>query len=290
MAPPLANARVLVPRPGLITQRPYGLFSVANGPLELPVHARQGGLEFQTATCDLPTGFDAFCGAADATAKDFESGGPSTITGDPFIVRSDLVCAPVGLTDQQLRVWLLDRLRAGEQNAVERIFSMGFFSAAPSLSNNTPAATNAGAGTAGVTHSVGLLEAALYAVYGLTGVIHAPFLAAEWMKRDHLIEKDGNIWRTAAGTAVSIGNYAGEGPAGEDPVAGTQYLYITGQVTVWRSPDSEVFTTPLADALQRVGNPSLGSNQVYGQAEREYIVSYECASFYSLATFPTTPS
>lgn len=290
MPPPIANARVLVPRPGLITQRPYGLFSVANGPLELPVHAIQGGLEFQTATCDLPTGFDIFCAPADATAKTFESGGPSTITGDPFLVRSDLVCAPVGINSTEFRAFLLDRLRAGEQNAVERIFSMGFFSAAPSLSNNTPAATDAGAGTAGITHSVGLLEAALYAVYGPTGVIHAPFLAGEWMKRDHLIEKDGNIWRTAAGTAVSIGNYAGEGPAGEDPVAGTQYLYITGQVTVWRTPDSNVFTTPYEDALQREGSPSLGSNQLFGQAEREYVVSFECASFYSLVTFPTTPS
>lgn len=284
MAPPLANARVFVPRPGIITQRPFGLFSVANGPLELPAHAIQGGLEFQTATCDLPTGFDIFCDVADATTKSFESGGPSLIEGDPFLVRSDLVCAPVGLTPTQFRAFLLDRLRAGEQNVVERIFSAGTFAAAPSLSNNATPATNAGP-SASITEAVGELEQALYAVYGPLGVIHAPFLAAAYMKSEHLIERDGNVWRTAAGTPVSIGNYAGTGPAAEVPAAGTQYLYITGQTTVWRTPDSEVFTTPYEDALQRVGAPSLGSNQLFGQAEREYIVTFECASFYTLVTF-----
>lgn len=285
MAPPIANARVYVPRPGIITQRPFGLFSAANGPLDIPVHARQGGLEFQTVTCDLPTCFDSFCAAVDATDKTFTSGGPSLITGDPFVVRSDLECAPVGLTDAQLRMWLLERLRAGEQSVVERTFSMGFCAAAPSLSNNTPAATNAGP-SATIVEAVGELEAALYAVYGQLGVIHAPFLAANYMKATHLIERDGPVWRTAAGTVVSIGNYAGEGPAGEDPAAGTQNLYITGQVTVWRTPDSDVFATTMADALQRVpdGDPAINGNQVFGQAEREYVVAFECAAFYTLTT------
>lgn len=259
----LANSRFYVDRPGALVPR-YGLFNVANGPLELPPHARSGGLEFQTAVCDLPTGYDITCPPSD-TPKDFEAGGANVITANPFVVRSDLECAPVGLTDAQLRQWLLERLKAGEQALVEDIFSRGTFGATPSLQGATDL------GTAGsITQAVGALESWLYARYGLPGVLHVPAAAAAHMVNGGGLYRDGNLWKTAMGTLLSFGNYAGIGPAGEVPAAGNTWIYITGQVTVWRAPDADVFTTPLADALNRT------TNQVYGQAEREYAVAYEC--------------
>lgn len=271
----VANSRFYVPRPGALVPR-YGLFNVANGPLDLPPHARSGGLEFQTAVCDLPTGYDISCPPSD-TAKDFNSGGADLITSDPFVVRSDLLCAPVGLTDAQLRQWLLERLKAGEQATVERIFSEGLNGADPSLASSSVAATGLAA-SATLLDAIALLEDWLYQRYGLPGVLHIPIIAATQLQALGAIVKDGQLWKTPVGTLVSFGNYAGTGPAAEVPAAGSTYLYITGQVTVWRAPDSEVFTTPLPEALDRT------TNQVYGQAEREYAVAYECHAASTLTT------
>lgn len=275
----LANSRLYVERPGAVVPRP-GLFNVANGPLDLPVHARSGGLEFQTAVCDLPTGYAIACPPSD-TPKSFSSGGANLVTSDPFVVRSDLLCAPVGLTDEQLRRFLLERLKAGEQATVERIFSDGGFGAGPVLQG----ATVLGA-SGSITQAVGALESWLYARYGLPGVLHVPAAAAAHMVNGGGLYRDGQLWKTAMGTLLSFGNYSGAAPDAEepDPTEGQAYIYITGQVTVWRAPDSEVFTTPLAAALNRT------TNQVYGQAEREYAVAYECFAAATLTTLFTPPA
>ena len=267
----LANTRLYVNRPGALVPR-YGLFNVANGPLDLDIHARQGGLEFESAVCDLPTGYATACPPS-GTPKTFSSGGASLIQANPFVVRSDLECAPVGLDDARLRQWLIERLKAGEQATVERIFSDGTFGIAPSLQGATALAASSS-----LVKAIGLLESWLYAQYGLPGVLHIPAVAAAGLLSGGALVQDGKLWKTAMGTLVSFGNYAGTGPAAEAPAAGSTYIYITGQVTVWRAPDSDVFTTPLAAALDRT------TNQVYGQAEREYAVSYECFAAATLTT------
>lgn len=278
----LANQRVLVRRPGVLTP-PYGLFTVtrAMGTLvdQMPEIAGQGGINYQTGVCELPTGYETNC-ITELTAKGV--GEPSTIvTGDPFVVLTQLSCGSVGLDQLLLSELMRERRIAGEQSIVENIFSTGNFGAAESLSNNTPAAANAGAG-ANIVAAISNLEDALYggtAAYGLTGVLHVPYIAAAYLSEANVIWRDSaGIWRTAAGTPVVIGNYAGTGPAGEAPAAGTTYLYITGQVSIWRTPESDVFTPDLASVLDR------STNQVNAQSEREYIVTFECASFYSLTT------
>jgi hypothetical protein len=266
-----ANMRLYVDRPGALVPR-YGLFNVANGPLDLPIHARQGGVEFQTPVCDLPTG-DAIACPPSETPKSFSSGGTNLIEADPFVVRSDLLCAPVGLTNEQLRRWLIERLKAGEQATVERVFSDGLFGASPTLQGATALSASAS-----LLESVGVMEGWLYARYGLPGVIHVPVGLAQRFMRAVEPTLSGGVYRTALGTLVSFGNYSGIGPAGQTPAAGTAYLYITGQVTVWRAADTDVFTTPLAAALDRT------TNQVYGQAEREYAVAYECFAGSTLVT------
>lgn len=266
----VANTRLYVERPGALVPR-YGLFDVANGPLDLDIHARQGGLEYQSAVCDLPTGFAVECPAS--TTKSFTSGGPNLITGDPFVVRSDLECAPIGLNDEQLRKWLVERLKAGEQATVERMFSDGLNGLSPSLQG----ATALGASTS-LVKAIGNLESWLYAQYGLPGVLHIPAVAASGLLSGGALVKDGKLWKTAMGTLVSFGNYSGKGPAAEVPAAGSAYIYITGQVAVWRAPDTDIFTTPLPVALDRT------TNQVYGQAEREYAIAYECFAAATLTT------
>lgn len=277
-----ANQRVLVRRPGTLAPN-YGLFTVtrAAGTFseQMPEIAGQGGIEYETGVCQLPVGYEVNCITSLGTK---ELIGPSDlVNGDPFVILTTLACGSVGLNQAHLRELMRERMLAGEQAAVEQIFSAGSFGQAPSLSNNTPAATSAGAG-ANVVAAISNLEDALYSGttgYGLTGVLHVPYLAATYLSQAHVIWRDpAGIWRTAAGTAVSIGNYDGTGPAGEVPAAGLTYLYITGQVSIWRTPESEVFQSTLAQALDR------STNQVKAQVEREYIVAFECASFYSLTT------
>lgn len=277
----LANQRVEVRRPG--AARPatrYGLFSIVQAmglwSDALPVHARQGGLEYQTAVCNLPEGYETAC--FDTLAEKLPGATPSLIQYDPFVVMASVSCAPVGLTNERLREFLLERLYAGEQATVERIFSDGLVGANPSLANSTPVVPLLAA-SADIVAAFGLLEGDLYANYGLPGVLHLPMRAMEYAKSAHIIDMDpAGIWRTAVGTAVVGANYSGLGPAAQVPGAGAQYIYITGQVAIWRAPDAELFVTEERDALNRA------TNQVVGRVEREYVVGYECRSAATLTT------
>jgi hypothetical protein len=277
----LPNMRVEVRRPG--AARPavrYGLFTVVQAmglfSDQLPVNARQGGLEYQTAVCSLPLGYETGC--FDTLATKDAGTPPSLIQGDPFVVRSPLTCAVVGLTEERLQAFLRERQFAGEQATLERIFSDGLVGINPSLANSTPAVPLLAA-SADIVAAIGLLEEDLYANYGLPGVLHLPVRAMEYAKSAHLIDQDpAGVWRTPMGTAVVGGNYSGLGPAGQVPAAGAQYLYITGQVAIWRASDAELFATPLRDALNR------STNQVIAQVEREYLLTYECRAAATLTT------
>jgi hypothetical protein len=265
-----------VRRPGSLTPS-YGLFKVVtamgtmNEGSPMPVHAGQGGLYYETHVCGLPYCFETNC---------IETLGTKTIddefvivNGDPFVIVTDLTCGLVGLTPERTTNFLREKALAGEQARVEQVFSVGACGAEPSLANSATPATALGA-SANPVAAIAALEEALYSTYGLVGVIHAPYLAGAWLMANHLIEKDtAGIWRTAAGTAVSIGNYDGLSPVGAAPAAGATWLYITGQVSIWRTPESEVFYSPFAASIDR------STNQWNGYREREYIVAYECGAF-----------
>lgn len=275
----LANMRESVRRPGSLTPQ-YGLFTVAQamGTLsdQLPIHARQGGIEYETTVCEQPTCFETACFDTLGTKP---AGEPTEIiTGDPFVVLTSLLCGSVGMSDELLRERLRERALAGEQMTVEATFSTGDCGQAPSLANNTPAATSLGAAT-NIVEAISALEAAFYAGYGLPGVLHIPYVASAFAAQAMQMWRDpAGVWRTPLGTYVSFGNYAGLSPVGAAPAANTTWIYITGQVAIWRAPESDVFYTPLSGALDR------STNQVNAFREREYIVTFECAAFASNPT------
>lgn len=260
-----------VPRPTPIVPR-YGLFSAAVGPLDLPLHARIGGLQYELGTCTLPLGYEIRCQQDHAT-KNFD-GSILTKVGFPFVVYAGIECSPVGLTNfhqERIRQYLFEQLTAGEQATVENIFSTSAFGQAEGLGGN-PAAVNLG-NAVGPVQAVSKLEDWLYARYGLPGVIHAPMKAAAYIKGAHLIEREGgpsSPWRTEVATVVSFGNYAGTGPTGQVPTADDTWIYITGQVAVWRTPDSELLDVPIGQILNR------STNVVDIVLEREYVVTYDC--------------
>lgn len=280
----LANQREYVRRPGAIVPR-YGLFTVAQamGTLvegePVPRHAGQGGVEYETAVCSLPTCFETNC--IDVMGTKPPGSSTSTIRADPFVVLTSLSCGSVGLTDSLLRERLRERAAAGEQALVERTFSTGACGSNPSLANSdVPVA--ALAASANVVSAVSKLETTFYAGYGLPGVIHIPEAASAYMAQALQMWRDSaGIWRTPAGSYVSIGNYAGLSPLGAAPAANAVWIYITSQVNIWRAAESDVFYTPLAGALDRA------TNQVNGYREREYIVGYECSAFATETTLAT---
>jgi hypothetical protein len=262
---------VYVPAPNPVIPR-YGLFKVANGPLDLPVHARIGGLQYQTATCDLPTCYEVLCASDVGRGTKTFSGGPTTVSPLPFIVYSSLTCTPVGLTDEDLDRYLRDRLYAGEQAIVENVFSLQSCGQSPGLSNNLAAVDpTGGTGATDIMVAFSILENWLYARYGLPGVLHVPAIFGAFLQNFYLVEKDSRgIWRTAMGTAVSIGDYAGKGLAGGNPGAGKSWVYITGQAAVWRTPDTNLFVSRIPQVLNRA------TNQLTAVMEREYVVSVDC--------------
>lgn len=263
------GAVFLAQTPNPIVPR-YGLFNAATGPLDLPVHARNGGLKYQTTVCDLPRGYEVEC-QADQNTKTFDES-VSTITGLPFIVYAGMQCGTVGLVNEpdRVRQFLYQQLVAGEQATVESIFSNSSFGLANGLSGN-PDVVNLGLATDTV-HAFGKLEEWLYARYGLPGVIHVPMLGAAYVKNAKLITRDSTAepWRTDVMTKVSFGNYAGLGPSGNAASAGNTWFYITGQVAIWRTPDAELLQIPFRQVIDR------STNTLKIILEREYVLTYDC--------------
>lgn len=269
-----------VPAPNPIVPR-YGLFRVATGPNDLPINARSGGLQYEISTCTLPLGYEVEC-QENHNTKVIDQG-TTTVTGAPFVVYSAIRCDTVGLVnlgEESVKRYLFEQLIAGEQATVENIFSTGLVAQFPNL---TSGAVNLGAAV-GPVQAVGILESWLYARYGLMGVIHAPMLAAPYFTGSKIVYADGNpatsgIWRTEVGTAVSFGNYAGTGPTGQ---AGGNWIYITGQVAIWRTPDKDLFVPPMGQVINR------STNVITTVMEREYVLTYDCYSAAVQVTLATT--
>ena len=259
---------VYVPAPNPVVPR-YGLFRVATGPLDLPMHARIGGLQYEIAVCDLPNCYEVQC-QDDLQEKDITNG-PTIQEGLPFVVYSAINCSPVGLAnwgEERVRGWLFDQLRAGEQATVERTFSLSGCGMSPGLTGGPGVVTLPP--TTDVTRGIAALEGWLYSRYGLPGVIHVPASAASFVCNWLLTKDPRGIWRTNMETAVSFGDYAGIGPTGQAPTDTTTWLYITGQIAIWRTPDNELFKPPMGQIINR------STNVMTIIMEREYVVSYDC--------------
>ena len=178
----------------------------------------------------------------------------------------------VGMTEERYTEILHQRLRVGEQQAVEKAFSTQANGQAPGLANNGSAATLTAATT--VTAAIAALEDWLYNVqgYGLQGIIHAPAISSAWMHSANTFmwaQQDG-ILRTPMGTEISFGAYSGALPNGTGPAAGHTTLYITGRVAVWRTPQPRIFLSPYGMGINRA------TNQYFGVAERFYALSLDC--------------
>ncbi len=259
----------------------YGLLSAAVGPLALPVHGRNGGLQYVNSMCGGTYGYEVAC-LEDQVAKTFTDN-LQTVLGVPFIVYSTFTCGSVGYTDAELQAFGVQRLLSVEQSVLEQVFSSGDFAQAPSLANNPDVITADLEGATDPVDVISMLEQSIYCTsgYGPPAYLHMPIPVFNHLKSEHLIDWDGSRWRTPIGSVISPGCYSGEDPDGVEPADGTFWVYATGQTTVWRTPDSEVFVSPIQGYLDRA------TNQVNMLVEREYVVTFECAAYAAPVTLWT---
>lgn len=247
----------------------YGIFAASIGPLDFPdIHMRGGGLWWQEAMCGGGSGYEINC-IDDLDDKDFAESGTGTVQAVPFVVKSNFVCAPTVI--ERMEGLARQKFFSIEQALVEQIFSEGLFAQAPSLANNPDVVDlSAAAPATEVIGTISALENWIYCTqqYGPRAVLHMPTAVANHLKSEHLIEFDGQRWRTPHGTVVSFGCYAGTDPDGADPDAGTFWVYVTGQTVVYRAGDFE--QPPVQGSLDRT------TNQWTGLVEREYVVAFEC--------------
>jgi hypothetical protein len=256
IAPP-----VVVPAPEPRGRR-YGLLTAANGPLVLPPHGKAGGIIYEPVSCGFARQYPTLCHTEIQIGPKTFDGEDDRITRESFVVYATIACGSAGNTDPTLETRVQRRLANGEQTVAEA--GMAAILAAGVIADGTalivPGPT--------LPDVVGELEQWLYgsdalpapadAQYGNVGYLHAsPRIAAHAMDTDLLVQ-DGPFLRTRMGTIWVIG--------GGYPDNGT--IYISGNITVWRSPD--VFVSPPRQLL------NLETNQYHLVAEREYVVSYDC--------------
>lgn len=265
----------LVDAPEPIGSR-YGLFAAAIGPLDLPPHGAGGGVQYVPATCGRAHAWPIVCagGVVGDTPKQVDEG-EETVEADPFTIYATYECGSLGFAGQELQNRALRRLLNGEQGAVEYALWTGTSDVGATALDITSLQNNVSdiliAGNENIEAVVGQLEFAAYHTqgYGNVAYIHAPVSVAAWAASASLVIKDGPRLRTPYGSIwVFGGGYPGTGNNDNPAPDGGAYLHITGQVTVWRSAEPQVFTA--AETLNRE------TNQQVMLAEREYAVGYDC--------------
>lgn len=279
---------ILIEKPTPSMPLRYGLLQAALGPFDLPIHARNGGLQYVTGLCGDGFGYEIECiDAQDSKDAAFTENGSTTVLGAPFMVFATMQCGTVGFTDEEQVSLTMERLRGVEQSVVETVFSTGTFGQAPALLAADGIVTVTGAGDS-VVNVLSELERARYCgftgnltQYGPPGFLHVAIPVFNALKEAHIIEFDGTRWRTPMGTVVSAGCYANNDPAGAAPADGVFWMYLTGQTAIWRTPDSQVQVAPVEGSLDRT------TNQYMMLAEREYVVTYECGGFAKAVTLWT---
>lgn len=259
-----------VPDPGGLR---YGLFAIART-ITMDSRVRVSGATYDSDGCGTPRGYPADC-----------VGSPGTKTFDanqaeqpilPFVVYASLVCGTAGYTSEYLEAKARRKLEAVEQSGVEQALWAGAINAV--TLGNTPTFQNGGSPTGGnptiltaaTTPKAGIAALEDYAAlnYGYTPVIHATAGVSAHLAASNLICWEDGIAYTMRGTPVSLGAYPGTSNAGAAPAAGHAWLFITGQITLWKDPS--VFVAPAKETLNRT------TNQYNLIAERTWAASYDC--------------
>lgn len=267
-----------VPAPEPLARR-YGLFDAASGPLPLATHGEGGGVRYVPETCGegYAYGVNCYDGTVLAPDKPLDAVGEEVNTG-VFLALASVNCNAVGYSEAEYQAMARRRLEAVEQGVAERVFWTGEDDAGNDigvldLEKTAEAIFPPTGGTEFMTTVLATLEDYAYRIqgYGYRAYIHAPARFAPYAAEAGLVipesptnpnsrklTPNGSVW-------VFGGGYPGTGASGGSGWPGGGFLHITGQTTVWRASDIQVYS-----AFEVATNTRL---QV---AERAYAVAYDC--------------
>jgi hypothetical protein len=279
----------------------YRLLTVANGPIEDyedPLGRRDadnniirhpvrlfGGVTYESWFCGGSHDYPIVCPPGESPGespgeleKTFDPQDPSP-QWDPFLLYASLQCGSAGHADMPtwMRERVLQRLATGEATGVERNFAR--LLAATGLPELVPPDPT------DIVSVIGTLEQWLYGVqdvlstigpieglsYNYRGYLHATPRVAAYAADAHMIEQQGAYKVTPLGTVwVFGGGYSGALPGAAAAVDGTDAIYISGQVTIWR--DGEEIVPNIRQIFDR------GTNQWFALAERAYAAGFDCGA------------
>lgn len=260
----------------------YGVFNVARITELSGTEAGRlwgAGYSFLTDHCDGASVYDDACGVT--PVKPFTEGS-DLMEADPFRILSKKHCGTVGRTADEMEAAVRQQLISGEQTVVESVIWDG-----SGLAAHSPTLTSSGAATvtplaAGAGAAIAALENAAYQVMGYTGVIHVNQQAYAALMYANILQRDGNIWRTSLGTAVSFGaGYDITGPDDVAPAAGFVYAFMTSQLDVRRT---NIIVPDVMQTLDRL------NNQWEVVAERAYAFTWDCPETFAVQVPVAAPA
>jgi hypothetical protein len=250
-----------------------GLYSVAppqDGPGE--GNRWENGIEYQAETCADPSTWAVTCGTDPLRVAKTSTLELPTITGTPFVAYLGILCTKVGYTFEEFARLTRNGLDICEQRAVERTFWTGDMGNDPHLADpTTTILANSDVTPLGVLQGVAALESWLGENYCGVGVLHAPRGLSPYAANFQLIRGSGARLTTPLGTrwAFGSGYSVNTGPDGTPAPDGSAWIYVTGQVNIWRSP---IWMQP--DELEQSFNRV--TNDVEMFAERAFVITTEC--------------
>lgn len=275
--PGLVNQLIETPAPGRLR---YGLFNVVDF-ATLDARGMAAGTTFLTDHCGGAYAY-ATDGCAPNPVKPFVEGS-DTRDADPFWVVSKKHCGTVGRSATEMEAAIRTQHAAGEQTVVERVLWSG-----DGLVGHSPTLTGSGATVVPLPsgEGAGAIIAALenfgYQTFGYEGVIHVNQEAYAALAYAQLLVRDGDVWRTPLGTALSFGaGYGITGPGGIAPAAGSVWAFMTSAMHGARSG---VMVPDVTQTLDRE------TNQWNATAERVYTLTYECPEVYAVQVPVAAPA
>lgn len=209
------------------------------------------GVQYEAALCGQSRAY------VEGQNKVFDKRG--IIKGTPFTVYRGIDSALLRRSSDPEAV-VREAFEAGESFGVEEGVQATILNGAETV-DLTPVA---GTPVTNMKHAIGLLEQYAAEAYSGLPIIHGNRFATALIPE---LQIDKSNWTFHSGNGTPIANgggYRTEGPGSVDIDAGTAWLYITGNVNVWRG------TPILAQA------PDLKDNRDYVLMENTYVATAEC--------------
>lgn len=256
---PLANP-VYIEAPA-VAPAAGGLYAVANV-IDGDVHVGVSGVSYLSENCGVASSLlDPACVTAEERAtKTF--GDIDIVSGDPFAVYKGVECEYLVDDDSD---WARRGLELTEHIAVEDAMWAHVFTGATDITPTPGTAVT-------VAQGIAILEGYAGANYGGVPVLHMDrHIASIGLAQESLTFDLNYTITTKQGSLVANGGgYLGmNSPAGVAPAANTAWIYLTGAVTVVRTP---VIVNRVVPGTGVGGH----LNRQHALAERMVAVTAEC--------------